>query len=236
MHGIEAGGYTPPEERQFISPEEPRITKRDMKVRRSSGEIEEDWKLALLPPGEKYAIVTKSTGEGKELTKRLDKEAFEDFLRMNFPSRSEDMRVAIKAERKRLKMQAGGVSREVDKERQEKIQALLDIEGEAFMGGDFEKLRDYFNGRAKSLEQRYQAEDAAQEQRIRELMENFLNIVKKPKDRYERFDMAPEAISIEREMERILDGLRKGHDDLDELKEFVAILDRRIEEQKREAT
>lgn len=215
-------------------------------VVRSSGQIESDWIIEKFDPETGAAIVSKRDEKGKLLRKEISRE---EFLATNFP-RSEEMVGAIDREKKRFLGMA--VFNEKTRKRQEKdIEVMQDIK-DAFAAGDIGPMRDYFVRQMKEMEKRFSQEDNLQHDEMRELTVETEDANKELVDLNKRFIFARSAeekrrisdamISVRNRLgpalkkrEDIQQKLRLGHHELNEVMQFVSILDQEIERKEKKA-
>jgi hypothetical protein len=189
--------------------------------------------------------VSKRDEKGKLLRKEIPRE---DFLAVNF-SGSEEMFFALEDERKKISSKAAfnESSRTAIKK---ELQGLLEVK-DAFAEGDAEVVRGHFAELAKKLEKQCEGEDEAQ-RNSRERALKEIEKIEKVLAKLERHRLGTKGserdaddlaiINSKEDLQgakmRFEDANRRlgaGHPDLNRLREFVAILDQRMEKRGRRA-
>jgi len=215
-------------------------------VVRSSGEIEDDWIIENFDPETGAAIVSKRDERGKFLRKEIPRE---EFLAANF-FRSEEMIGALNSERKKIAGRT--IFSEKALKMQERDPRAIDDIKESFARGDIGPMREYFARQMKELEARFKDEDKAMQERRRELLAQieelekelvelekqyaFSRVLKERQVIGAKMGSVKNVLNIARqEFELITQKLRLGHKELDDVRNFVSILDQEFERRRTKA-
>jgi DNA repair exonuclease SbcCD ATPase subunit len=203
-------------------------------VVRSSGKIESDWIIEKFDPETGVASVSKRDKEGKLLMKEIPRK---DFLAVNFP-RSDEMFYTLERGREK------GLGKAMSKESEKDLQRIAEAK-KAFAGGDIGPMRNYFAEQMRVLEKRYKEEDNLQrkdrEKAVKAIGKIEKDLAKVERNRLESRGSERDAddltiIHLREDLQdaktRFEDASRRlegGHDDLNNLREFVAILDQEFD-------